>query len=73
MVLCIDTYINTRYLYKIGEHLFLFLRYIFDIEHDQIQTKFNENDVKKAAATSESTVIFNSFFSYASCARRSNL
>ena len=28
---------------------------------------------KKTAATSASTVIFNSFFSYASCARRSNL
>ena len=62
-----------RYRYKIGQHLFLFFRYIFDIEHDQIQTKFNENEVKKAAILSESTVIFNRFFSYASCARRSNL
>ena len=73
MLLYIETYINRRYLYKIGQYLFLFFRYIFYIEHDQIQTKFNKNEVKKTAATSESTAIFNSFFSYASCARWSNL
>ena len=57
MLLCIDTYINTRYLYNIGQHLFLFFRYIFDTEHDQIQTKFNENEVKKSYSNTESTVI----------------